>query len=120
MKITSTALLVFAATSLIVRGQLSLGNIYALKDKDNRYIILTLENVKHRYKSYSILYDEDKDKRIKAVLILIESPGDNTFKFDNDDLPQNVGPETQVITCIEFKNGKGDQSCLTDSFKSES
>ena len=37
MKITSTALLVFAATSLIVKGPLSLGNVYALKDKDDRY-----------------------------------------------------------------------------------
>jgi hypothetical protein len=44
----------------------------------------------------------------------------HTFKIDNDDLPQNVGPGTQVITCIEFKNGKGEPSCLTDSFKSES
>lgn len=43
MKITSTALLVFAATSLIVMGLLSLGNVYALKDKDDRYEIVTLK-----------------------------------------------------------------------------
>ena len=43
MKITSTTLLVFAATSLIVIGPLSLGNVYALKDKDDRYEIVTLK-----------------------------------------------------------------------------
>ena len=62
-------------------------------------------------------------KKSKAVLILIESTGatvKHTFKFDNDDLSQNIGPGIQVITCIEFKNGKGEPSCLTDSFKSES
>ena len=34
MKITATALLVFAAFSLIVITPLSLGNVFALKDKD--------------------------------------------------------------------------------------
>ena len=48
MKITSTALLIFAAMSLIVVNPLTLGNVYALKDEDGRYIILTLENVKSR------------------------------------------------------------------------
>ena len=43
MKITSTALLVFAATSLIVMSPLTLGNVYALKDKDGRYDIVTLK-----------------------------------------------------------------------------
>ena len=59
-------------------------------------------------------------KKSKAVLILIESTGatvKHTFKFDNDDLSQNIGPGTQVITCIEFKNGKGEPSCLTDSLQ---
>jgi len=39
-------------------------------------------------------------KESKAVLILIESTGatvKHTFKFDNDDLPQNVGPGTQSL-----------------------
>ena len=67
MKITSTALLVFAATSLIVMGLLSLGNVYALKDKDDRYEIVTLENVKSRDIKVTVyLYDEDKDKRIQG------------------------------------------------------
>ena len=55
MKITSTVLLVYAAMSLIVMGPLTLGNVYALKDEDGRYIILTLENVKSRnVEDYSI------------------------------------------------------------------
>ena len=39
-------------------------------------------------------------KESKAVLILIEITGTtvkHTFKFDNDDLPQNVGPGTQSL-----------------------
>ena len=37
-----------------------------------------------------------------------------------DDLPQDVGPGTQWIACIEFKSGKGEPSCFTDSFNSDS
>jgi hypothetical protein len=44
----------------------------------------------------------------------------HTFKFDNDDLPQAVGPRTQWIARIEFKNGKGEPSCWTDTFNSDS
>jgi hypothetical protein len=58
MKITSTALLVFAATSFIVMDPLSLGNVYALKHKDDRYEIMTLENVKRRDIKITVyLYD---------------------------------------------------------------
>ena len=39
MKITSTALLIFAAMSLIVVNPLTLGNVYALKDEDGRYMV---------------------------------------------------------------------------------
>ena len=35
----------------------------------------------------------------------------HTFKFDNDDFSQDVGPGIQFIICIKFKNGKGDVSC---------
>ena len=48
MKITSTALLIFAAMSLIVVNPLTLGSVYALKDEDGRYLIVTIENVKSR------------------------------------------------------------------------
>ena len=124
MKITATILFVFAAISLISVGPLSLGSVYALKDEDGRYIIVTLENVKSRdIEVTAYIYDEDKDKKIKG------SPGPidetaaqvkHTFQFDNDDFPNDAGPGTQFIVCIEFKNGKGEVSCWTDTFKSES
>ena len=44
----------------------------------------------------------------------------HTFKWDVDDLPQDVGPGTQWIACIEFKNGNGEPSCFTDTFNSDS
>ena len=62
-------------------------------------------------------------KRIKAVLGLIDETAaqvKHTFKFDNDDLPNDAGPGTQFIVCIEFKSGVGEVSCWTDTFKSES
>jgi hypothetical protein len=124
MKITSTVLLIFAAMSLVVMGPLTLGNVYALKDEDGRYIILTLENVKSRdVEATAYIYDEDEDKKIQG------SPGPidetaaqvkHTFEFDNDDLPNDAGPGTQFIVCLEFKSGKGEVSCWTDTFKSES
>ena len=124
MKITATALLVFAGMSLIVVNPLTLGSIYALKGEDGRYIILTLENVKSRdVEATAYIYNEDEDKKIKG------SPGPidetaaqvkHTFHFDNDDFPTDAGPGTQFIVCIEFKNGKGEVSCWTDTFKSES
>jgi len=124
MKITSTVLLIFAAMSLIVIGPLTLGNVYALKDEDGRYIIVTLENVKSRaIEVTAYIYDEDEDKKIKG------SPGPidetaaqvkHTFQFDNDDFPVDAGPGTQFIVCLEFKSGKGEVSCWTDTFKSES
>jgi hypothetical protein len=124
MKIPETILFVFSAISLIVMGALSLGNVYALKDEDGRYIIVTLDNVKSRaIEVTAYIYDEDKDKKIKG------SPGPidetaaqvkHTFQFDNDDFPVDAGPGTQFIVCIEFKNGKGEVSCWTDTFKSES
>ena len=124
MKIPATILFVFAAISLILMGPLSLGNVYALKDEDGRYIIVTLENVKSRdIELTAYIYHEDKDKKIQG------SPGPidetaaqvkHTFQFDNDDFPNDAGPGTQFIVCIEFKNGKGEVSCWTDTFKSES
>ena len=111
MKITSTALLVFAAMSLIVMSPLSLGNVYALKDKDGRYEIVTLENVKSRdIEVTAYIYDEDKDKRIKGSPDPIDETAaqvKHTFKFDNDDLPQDVGPGTQFIAMYRIQKWKG-------------
>ena len=124
MKITATALLVFAAFSLIVVTPLSLGNVLALKDKDGVYDIVTIDNVKSRsLEVTAYIYDEDKSKRIKGSPEPIDETATQVkhiFKFDNDDLPQDVGPGTQWIACIEFKNGKGEPSCFTDSFNSNS
>ena len=56
------------------------------------------------------IYDEDKSKRIKGSPEPIDETATqvkHTFKFDNDDLPNDVGPKTQWIACIEFKSGKG-------------
>jgi hypothetical protein len=123
MKIPATALFVFAAMSLIVLSPLSLGKVYALLNEDGRYVLVTLENVKSRDVEVTVyIYDEDKDKKIQGNPDPIESPSTikHKFKFDNDHFPSDVGPGTQVITCIEFKSGAGEPSCLTDSFKSES
>ena len=112
------------ALGFVLMNTVAMENVYALKDEDGRFIILTLENVKSRsIEATAYIYDEDEDKRIKG------SPGPidetaaqvkHTFHFDNDDLPQDAGPGTQFIVCIEFKNGKGEVSCWTDTFKSES
>ncbi|MGB9168842.1 MAG: hypothetical protein WCB31_07945 [Nitrososphaeraceae archaeon] len=85
---------------------------------------MTLDNVKSRdIEVTAYIYDEDKDKKIEESPDPIEETGaqvKHTFKFDNDDLPNNVGPGTQFIVCIEFKNRDGEVSCWTDTFKSES
>ena len=124
MKITTTALLVFAAMSLVVVGPLSFEKVYALKDEDGRYGIVTIDNVKGKsLEVTAYIYDEKKDKTIKGSPGPIDETATqvkHTFEFDNDDLPQDVGPGTQWIGCIEFKNGKGEPSCLTESFNSES
>jgi hypothetical protein len=55
---------------------------------------------------------------MKDIHILLEIK--NLFKFDNDDLPQDVVPGAQWIACIEFINGNGEPSCWTDTFNSNS
>ena len=117
-------LAVSIALGLVIMNTAATGNVLALKDEDGRYIIVTLENVKSRdIDVTAYIYDEDKDKRIQG------SPGPidetaaqvkHTFQFDNDDFPNSAGPGTQFIVCLEFKSGKGEVSCWTDTFKSES
>lgn len=107
-----------------VIAPLSIGSSYALKNIDCVYGLVTIDNVKGKsLEVTAYLYDEDKSKKIKG------SPGPidetsiqvkHTFKFNNDDLPRDVGPGTQWIACIEFKNGKGEPSCFTDTFNSDS
>jgi hypothetical protein len=110
--------------SFIVVTPLSIKSSYALKDKDGVYGIVTIDNVKGKsLEVTAYIYDEDKSKKIKGNPGPIDETATqvkHTFKFDNDDLPQDVGPGTQWIASIEFKNGKGEPSCWTDTFNSDS
>ena len=106
------AILLFVALSLsfIVVAPLSIGSSYALKDKDGVYGIVTIDNVKGKsLEVTAYIYDEDKSKKIKGSPGPIDETATkvkHTFKFDNNDLPQDVGPGTQWIACIEFKMEK--------------
>lgn len=124
MKVLSVLLFAILSLSFIVIDPLSIGSSYALKDKDGVYGIVTIDNVKGKsLEVTAYIYDEDKSKRIKGSPGPIDETATqvkHTFKFDNDDLPLDVGPGTQWIACIEFKDGKGEPSCWTDTFNSES
>ena len=124
MKAISVLLLAILSLSFIVIAPLSIGSSYALKDEDFRYGIVTIDNVKSRsLEVTAYIYDEDKDKTIKGSPDPIDETATqvrHTFKWEVDDLPQGVGPGTQWIACIEFKSGKGEPSCFTDTFNSDS
>ena len=124
MKVVPIFLFAVLSLSFIVIAPLSIGSSYALKDKDGRYGIVTIDNVKGKsFEVSAYVYDEKKDKTIKGSPDPIDTTATqvkHTFKWDVDDLPQDVGPSTQWIACIEFKNGNGEPSCWTDTFNSES
>jgi hypothetical protein len=124
MKVLPVLLLAVLSLSFIVIAPFSIGSSYALKDEDGRFGIVTLENLKGRSVEVTMfIYDEDMNKKIKGTPEPIDETSasvKHTFKFDNDDFPNSAGPGTQIITCIEFKNGKGEPSCYTDTLKSES
>lgn len=124
MKVVPLLLFVMSSLSFIVIAPVSIGSSYALKDEDGRFGIVTLENLKGRSVEVTMfIYDEDKNKKIQGTPEPIDETSasvKHTFKFDNDDFPNSAGPGTQIITCIEFKNGKGEPSCYTDTLKSES
>jgi hypothetical protein len=109
---------------IVIMNMFYLGNVDALKDEDERDAIVTVDNVKGRDVDVSVfIYDKEEDKVIKGSpnpIATTAAQVKHTFKFDNDDFPQDVGPGTEIITCIEFKNGNGEKSCLTDRFKSDS
>ena len=44
----AAGLIIFTIISFILLGSFSIGNVFALKDEDGRYIIVTVENVKSR------------------------------------------------------------------------
>ena len=114
------------ALAIVLMNTVSMGNIYAqkLKDPDDRFGIVTIDNVKSRsIEVTTYIYDEDKDKTIKGSPDPIDTTATqvrHTFKWDVNDLPIDVGPGTQWIACIEFKSGKGEPSCWTESFNSDS
>ena len=124
MKVVSIFLFAVLSVSFIVIAPLSIGSSYALKDKDYRYGIVTIDNVKGSdLEVTAYIYDEDKSKKIKGSPDPIDETATqvkHTFKWDVDDLPQDVGPSTQWIACLEFKSGKGEPSCWTDTFNSDS
>ncbi len=124
MKVLPVLLIAILSSSFIVIAPLSIGSSYALKDKDFRYGIVTIDNVKGKsLEVTAYIYDEDKSKRIKGSPDPIDTTATqvrHTFKWDVDDLPQDVGPGTQWIACLEFKSGKGEPSCFTDTFNSNS
>jgi hypothetical protein len=123
MKVLPVLLFAILSLSFIVIAPLSIGSSYALKDKDGVYGIVTIDNVKSRsLEVTAYIYEEDKSKKIKGPRPIDETATQvkDTFKFDNDDLPQDVGLGTQWNACIEFKNGKGEPSCWTDTFNPDS
>ena len=124
MKALAVLLFVVLSLSFIVIAPLSIGGSYALKDEDFRYGIVTIDNVKGKsLEVTAYIYDEDKSKKIKGSPDPIDETATqvkHTFKWDVDDLPQDVGPGTQWIACIEFKSGNGEPSCFTDTFNSDS
>jgi hypothetical protein len=124
MKVLPLLLFVVLSLSFIVIAPLSIGSSYSLKDEDGVYGIVTIDNVKGKsLEVTAYIYDEDKSKKIKGSPGPIDETATqvkHTFKWDVDDLPEDVGPGTQWIACIEFKSGKGEPSCWTDTFNSDS
>ena len=117
-------LAVSIAFGIVLMNTVSIEYIYALKGEDGRYGIVIIDNVKSRsLEVTAYIYDEDKDKTIKGSPDPIDTTATqvkHTFKWDVDDLPNDVGPGTQWIACIEFKSGKGESSCFTETFNSNS
>ena len=90
-------LLLFAVLSLsfIVITPLSIGRSYALKNKDGVYGLVTIDNVKGKSLEVTAYkYDENKSKKIKGSPGPIDETATqvkHTFKFNNNDLPQDLG-----------------------------
>ena len=52
------------AFGIVLMNTVSMGNIYALKDKDFRYGIVTIDNVKAKsFEVTAYIYDEKKEKK---------------------------------------------------------
>jgi hypothetical protein len=127
MKIVPILLLAILSFSFIVIAPLSIGTSYAqkLKDPDFAYGIVTIDNIKGKSLEVTAFIGdelEEQDKRIQGSPEPIDETSTqvrHTFKWDNDDFPPNgIIRGTAWTACIEFKNGKGGESCFTDSFNS--
>ena len=57
---------------IVLMNTVSMGNVYALKDEDGRYGIVTIDNVKGKsLEVTAYIYDDKKEKKSKAVLTLL-------------------------------------------------
>ena len=92
MNVVPVSLFAVLSLSFIVIVPLFIGSSYAVKDKDFRYGIVTIHNVKGKsLEVTSYIYDEDKSKKIKGSPDPIDETATqvkHTFKFNNDDLPK--------------------------------
>ena len=127
MKIVPILLLALLSLSFIVIAPLFIGtsNAQKLKDPDARYGIVTIDNIKGKSLEVTAFIGEgdgEMDKKIKGSPEPIDETSTqvrHTFKWDNDDFPPpGITRGTAWTACIEFKNGKGGESCFTDSFNS--
>jgi len=120
-------LAVSIAIGIVLMNTVSMGNIYAqkLKDPDFAYGIVTIDNIKGKSLEVTAFIGdelEEQDKKIKGSPEPIDETSTqvrHTFKWDNTDFPPDgIIRGTAWTACIEFKNGKGGESCFTDSFNS--
>lgn len=127
MKVIPIVLFAILSLSFIVIAPLFIGISYAqkLKDPDFAYGIVTIDNVKGKSLEVTAFIGEgdgEMDKKIKGSPEPIDETSTqvrHTFKWDNDDFPPDgIVRGTSWTACIEFKNGKGGESCFTDTFNS--
>jgi hypothetical protein len=126
MKVIPILLLAILTLSFIVIAPVSIGSSYAqkLKDPDFAYGIVTIDNVKGKSLKVTAFIDTglgEQDKKIQGSPEPIDETATqvkHTFKWDKNETPVVKG--TPWTACIEFKNGKGAESCFSDSFNSDS
>ena len=100
MKVIPILLLTLLCLSFIVISPPSIRSLYALKNKVGRYGIVTIDSVKSKFWSFSIHIWRKEGEKIKDNpdhINTIAKQLRHTFKWNVDDLPQDVGPGTQWI-----------------------
>ena len=109
MKVIPILLLTLLCLSFIVISPPSIRSLYALNNKVGRYGIVTIDSVKSKFWSFNIHIWRKEGEKIKDNPDHINTTATqlrHTFKWNVDDLPQDVEPGTQWISCIELKAGK--------------